>query len=109
MLDHLLSPRQWIETMQPSISARRARPAEPFVVVVGIAVHELAFILLGGLPGGVIEVELAEGAIVKPVIAHPSVHHGTLRRRDLQGWMRTEQRHDDREALVRRADHADAP
>src|SRR5712692_1737084 len=43
MLDHFLGPRQLIETMQASISARRPRPAEPFVIVEGIAVYELAF------------------------------------------------------------------
>src|SRR5712692_11957304 len=85
MFDHLLSPRQLIEAMQASISASRPRPAEGFIVVVGIAIHGLTFILLGRLPGGVIEVGLTERAVVKPVIAHPSVYHGTLRSSDLQG------------------------
>ena len=56
----------------------------------------------------VIEVGLAEGAVVEPVVAHPSVHHGAFGRRHFQRRMRAEQRHDHGEAFIGRADHAHA-
>ena len=63
--------------------------------------------LAGGLAEEVIEVGLAERAVVEPVVAHPAVNHRAFRRRYLQRGMRIQQRHDHGEAFVGRADHAD--
>ena len=108
MLDHLLRPRQLIQSIEPRISARRSRPAETLIVVEGTPYHIIALVLLGRLAGRVIEVGLTERAVMKPVVTHPSVHHGTLRSRHLQRRMRIEQRRHHGEPLIGRADHAHA-
>ncbi len=108
MLHHLHRPRQLLEPVQTRIRASGTGAAEGFVIVVGVALNRIARALLGRLLVGVIEIRLAEGAVVEPVVAHPAIHHRALRHGHLQRRMRIEQRHDDREALIGRTDHADA-
>ena len=62
----------------------------------------------GRLLGEVIEIHLPEGAVVEPVVAHPAVDHRALGHGGLERRMRIDERHDDGEALVGAADHADA-
>ena len=50
---------------------------------------------------------LAEGAVVKPVVAHPAVHHRVHRNRDLERRMRIHQRHQRQKAIVRDSKDAD--
>src|SRR6266581_3172576 len=50
---------------------------------------------------------LAEGAVVEPVVAHPAVDHGIHRHRHLERWVRIDERHQGREAVVGNAENAD--
>ena len=90
MFDDLLGPWQLVKAMQSRIIARRSRPAEGLIVVVGIAATGSPSPLCR-LAREVIEVGLAKGAVVKPVVAHPSVHHGAFWSSDLQRGVRIEQ------------------
>ena len=50
---------------------------------------------------------MAEGAKVEPVVAHPTIDHGTLRSRDFESWVRIHERHDYGEAFIRASEHTD--
>jgi hypothetical protein len=63
--------------------------------------------LLARLAAEVVEVHLAQGAVVVPVVTHPAVDHRAFRRGGLQRRVRVEQGHGHRPAVVGRADHAD--
>ena len=90
-------------------SRRRSRDEKVGVVVASRARDALAVAARGGLLGEVVEIDLAKGAVVEPVVAHPAIDHGALGRGDFERGMRIEQRHDDGEAFVGGADHADLP
>ncbi len=77
------------------------------VVVVGMR-HAHAIATVSGLAEHVVDIDLAIGAVVVPVVAHPAVDHGAFRSGHFERGMRIEQCHDDGEALVAGADHADA-
>ena len=50
---------------------------------------------------------LPERAVVKPVVAHPTVNHRIHRHRNLQRRMRIHQRHQRQKAIVRNPQDAD--
>ena len=99
---------QLLEAVRDRPIARRAGIEEILVIVIALARHRLALAGLAGLLGEIVEIDLAEGAVVEPVVAHPAVDHGAFRGGDLERGMRPEQRHRHRPAVVGRADHADA-
>src|SRR5947209_7828246 len=108
MHHHALNPGQAVESVNFGVIAGGSGATESFVVVEGVAGDGRAFSTFGGLGGNVVKISLAERAVVEPVVTHPAVDHGAFRCGDFQRGMRIQQRHDDREAFVRRADHADA-
>ena len=108
MLGDLAPPRELIESRGFREVAGRSGAPEILVVVVAVADDGVALARCGGLLGEVVEVGLAEGAVVEPVVAHPAVDHRALGHGSLERRMRVDERHDHREALVRAADHADA-
>src|SRR5437867_5399152 len=100
MLRDFVPPRKLIEPRSFRQFASGSGTAKIFIVVVAFAHDVLAGTLDAGLLGEVIEVYLAEGAVVKPVVSHPAVNHGTLRHRGFERGMRIDERHDDGKALV---------
>nr|GEU28205.1 hypothetical protein [Tanacetum cinerariifolium] len=107
MLEQLAREIEPVEAELPGVVAGRAGAQHALVIVVHAGGQRLAGALGRGLAGDVMEVVDAEGAVVEPVVAAPAVHHRAHRHGRLQRRMRVGQRHQHREALVRRADHAD--
>ena len=101
-------PRQLFEPGRARVVAGRAGAEEVAVVVTTCARDRHALATLGGLAGEITEVDLAEGTVVEPVVAHPAVDHRAFRCGHLQRRMRVRQRHHHGEPLVRGAKHADA-
>ena len=56
----------------------------------------------------VIQRVLAKRAVVIPIVAHPTINHGTHGRRNFQRGMRIDQRHDHGETFVGTSGHANA-
>ena len=56
-----------------------------------------------------VDVQLAKGAVMEPVVATPAVHHRVHRHRHLERRVRIDQRHERQEAVVRDAEYADLP
>lgn len=100
-------PRQLFQTRRLGEVTGRAGAQEIAVVVMALARDAGALAALGQLTGEVVEVHLAERAVVEPVVAHPAVHHGAFRHCDLERRMRVGECHHHGEAFVRGADHAD--
>src|SRR4029078_12537729 len=92
-------PRESIETARFSVVASGSCAAEFLVVVIGPANGRFAFASLGGLLGKIVQVALAKSAVVKPIVSHPAIDHGALRRCYFQRGMRRQQRHYDGEAF----------
>src|SRR5581483_6565634 len=97
MLHHLLNPWQHIESVQPHKISSRSSPSKGFVIVVFAASDFVAFAALSCLPRKIVYVHLAEGAVVEPIVTHPSVDHRAFRNRYFQRRVRIEQSHHYRE------------
>ena len=107
VIHHAGDERQLVEAAAAYVVARGTGPKVLVVLVEGVARRHGARSLLHRLHVHVAEHQVAEGAVVEPVVAHVRVNHRAFRYRGLQGGMRIEQSHRRGEALVRRADHAD--
>ena len=97
--------------IQPAVACKvagRAKLKEVGVVVVVAPRNATASPARRELVGKVVQARLAEGPVMKPVVAHPAVNHWALRRGHLQRRVRIQQRHHDRKTLVRRSNHPHA-
>ncbi len=103
----LVPPRQLLQACSLGEVAGRAGLQEIAVVVVPLARDTGALAALAQLAGEVIEIDLAERAVIEPVVAHPAVDHRAFWHRHLQGGMRVGQRHHHGESFVGRTDHTD--
>src|SRR5438445_10476076 len=106
MLQHLPPEADLLEPVTPSKLTCRTR-FHVHVVIVKMIGPPLGLILARRLLLiYVSHVLLAEGAIVKPVIAHPTVHHGIHGYGHFECWMMLHQRHQRQEAIVRNSEDA---
>src|SRR5215470_7505282 len=104
---HDLAPeRKQIERASLCEIPRRSGPPEILVIVVALPHDGIAIALTRGLVRKVIEVRLTEGAVMKPIISHPSIDHRTFGHRGLKRGMRIDECHHNRETFVRTANHA---
>src|SRR3984885_14741115 len=81
MLGGLAEERQRIDAEATREIARRAAREEQLEVIVGAARNLQPLVARGGLVVDVVEVGLAEGAVVKPVVPLPAIDHRTHRHR----------------------------
>ena len=109
MIHHHLPQRRLAQPLRLREPIRRSRLQIIGVVVAMHMRHSHSLAALRRLPQHVIDIRLPERPIVEPIVAHPPVHHRTLRRRNLQRRVRIEQRHHYRESLVARPDHPHSP
>ena len=91
MLGDLPPETNLLESSAPTKLAGRTRLHEHVVVVEVARVPLLVGGACGFLLVDVRHVLLTERAVVKPVVAHPAVHHGIHRHRDLERRMRIDQ------------------
>ncbi len=100
--------RELVEAVRDRIGPGGTGVEESLVVVVGGAGDGIALALHAGLARDVVEVGLAEGAVMEPVVAHPAIDHRALGGSDPQRRMRVQQGHGHRPAVIGGADLADA-
>src|SRR5262249_4664399 len=78
MLAQLLEERQLVDAEGTCESAGGPEAEEQLIVVVDAAQDLQPLAAAGGLAVDVIEVALAEGAVVKPIVTLPAIHHRAL-------------------------------
>src|SRR5689334_19308946 len=94
----------WAPRMRSMAWSRR----QEFIVVVVMAEPPLgAIVARAFLLVDVGQVLLSEGAVMKPVITHPAVHHGIHRHRYLERRVRVHQGHERQKAVIGNAQNAD--
>ena len=109
MLRHLLPESNLIHAALPRQLTRRNR-AHIHVVVVEVAYLPVLIIRARRrLLVDIRNILLPERAVMKPVIAAPSIHHRIHRHRNLQRRMRMHQRHQRQISVIRNPQHADLP
>ena len=115
MLEEQLPCRQHLRSRLLYVFGKAAPLQEVVVSIHRLAVFVLSIAHIGRLFVGlhsvdvVVPIGLAEGAIMKEVIALPHIDHGSLRRNRFHRGMRIDSRHHRQESGVARAHHAHAP
>src|SRR6202034_147119 len=84
------------QLLEPGIAGKiadRSLPQKIRIIVVSFAGNGGAFPARGRLLGEVVNIGLAKRAVMKPIVAHPTVHHRAFGSRYLQRRMRMNERH----------------
>ncbi len=107
MIEKLAPEADLLKTMTAAEFAGRTGLQVQVVIIVVAGPPVLIALARGFLVVDVGHVQFAKGAVVKPVVAHPAVHHGVHRHGDFERGMGIDECHQGQKSIVGNAEDAD--